>query len=425
MSSFTLLFWIAAGIIGQLVIYLCISFWRHWRNYVVLKSQAADLNLTAVQFPAEPVDEKAVMAWTGFRSFRVSRKIIEDAAGTVCSFYLAPEDKQPTPPFLPGQFLTFCLELPTNSGGIDKIFRCYSLSDAPRTDGYRVSIKRISAPSKSKVPPGKSSNFFHDQVEVDSVLQVRAPSGHFYLDSADTPLVLIAGGIGITPLLSMLNGCVETQPAREIWLFYGVRNENEWVMKAHFEALAERYPNFHLHFCLSGAQRNAGANNVRTHHGHINVDLLRSLLALKPYHFYICGPAQMMESLVPALENWGVPDSHIHFEAFGPASIQRKPAGTSPEVPVQSQPTDSNIVVTFANSGKQFNWQPGATSLLDFAESKGIAVSFGCRGGACGTCQTKIQSGEVVYGQPPDFDPEPGNCLICTCSPKTNVTLEL
>jgi ferredoxin len=143
-------------------------------------------------------------------------------------------------------------------------------------------------------------------------------------------------------------------------------------------------------------------------------------LPLKPYHYYICGPAPMMESLVPALEDWGVPDSRIHFEAFGPASIKRRPAAEPPS----TDATTSDILVSFSKSGKQLPWRPDAGSLLEFAESSGIAVNSGCRAGSCGSCQTTIQSGEVAYRQAPDYDPEPGSCLLCVCSPKTSVTLE-
>lgn len=143
-------------------------------------------------------------------------------------------------------------------------------------------------------------------------------------------------------------------------------------------------------------------------------------LPLKPYEFYICGPTPMMESLVMGLEEWGVPERRIHFEAFGPASIKRRRAVELPP----SDATASDILVTFAKSGKQLPWQPTAGSLLEFAEANGLAVDSGCRAGGCGTCQTTIKSGEVAYIQPPDYDPEPGSCLLCVCTPRTSVTLE-
>lgn len=415
MTSLTLLLWIVLGIVLQLAIYLGIGFWRHWQDYQALRSRAADL---PVIWDAPPAEETTT-AWPGFRTFRVERKIAEDAAQSVCSFYLVPEDGQPLPPFLPGQFLTFRLDVPTVAA-TEQIIRCYSLSDAPHPDTYRVSIKRVPSPPGSGYPAGRSSSYFHDQVVVGSRLQVRAPAGHFHIDRSDVPVVLIAGGIGITPMLSMLNWCLAEQPGREVWLFYGVRHGRELVMKSHLEALAAAHPNFHLLLCFSDPLPDDLVEHDYQHRGRVDVSLLRAQLPLKPYHFYICGPTPMMASLVSALEDWGVPDAHIHFEAFGPASIQRKNTLTTDP----SQAMDSGIVVTFAQSGKQLPWQPGAGNLLEFAEANGITVNSGCRAGGCGTCQTTIRSGEVTYRQSPDFDPEPGTCLLCVSSPKTSVTLE-
>jgi ferredoxin len=82
------------------------------------------------------------------------------------------------------------------------------------------------------------------------------------------------------------------------------------------------------------------------------------------------------------------------------------------------------MVVNFAQSGQQFQWQPTASNLLEFAEAKGVSVNSACRAGSCGSCQTKLITGEVEYHQPPDYDPEPGSCLLCVCIPKTNITLQ-
>jgi hypothetical protein len=132
----------------------------------------------------------------------------------------------------------------------------------------------------------------------------------------------------------------------------------------------------------------------------------------------------MLQSLVPALEDWGVPDGRIHFEAFGPASIPRKKPTAAAHLISQGDNSSDAVMVTFAKSGQQASWAPGMGSLLEFAESHGVTVNSGCRAGGCGTCQTSIRTGEVAYTQAPDFDPEPGSCLLCVCTPKTAVTLE-
>jgi ferredoxin len=119
----------------------------------------------------------------------------------------------------------------------------------------------------------------------------------------------------------------------------------------------------------------------------------------------------MMASMVAGLEDWGVPDARIQFEAFGPASVKRRALAS----PAQEAGTD--IQVTFARSGTTAAWRRSAGTLLDFAEQEGIPVDSSCRSGACGTCRTTITAGEVSYNQPPDYDPEPGTCLR-RCTPR-------
>ncbi len=431
MTSLYLLLWIAGAILLQIAIYLCVGFWRHWQAYQALRNVAAEFDFSADpdSSPAATPTTAVAAAWPGYRSFRVERKVLEDSSAQVCSFYLVPEDGKPLTPFLSGQFLTFELDVPTATGGSQSVIRCYSLSDAPQANSYRISVKRAPAPVGSHAPAGVSSNHLHDHVDVGSRLQVRAPAGHFYLDRGDAPVVLIGGGIGITPMLSMLNWSLKEQPGRVVWLFYGVRHGSELLMQTHLQALASQHPNFHLHLCISEPQANdLDADRfgpVQHHRGRVDVTLLRRLLPLHPYHFFICGPTPMLQSLVPALEDWGVPDARIHFEAFGPASIRRKKSAPAAGVSSLDANKSDGVMVTFAKSGQQVPWRSDMGSLLDFAQANGIVVSSGCRAGSCGTCQTSIRSGEVAYLQEPDFDPEPGNCLLCVCTPKTAVVLEL
>jgi ferredoxin-NADP reductase len=422
MNSLSLLLWIVLGLALQFAIYFVIGLVRNWRAFRTLRRQVEGLELPPEQMPVDEPEHVAAPGWDGFRAFRVERKQIEDAAQSICSFYLVPEDSKPLPAFKPGQFLTFRLQLGGGAEEHAQIVRCYSLSDAPRQDYYRVSIKRALPPAGSRHPAGRSSNYFHDQVQVGDVLQVRAPAGHFHIERSDAPAVLIGGGIGITPMLSMLNWCMAEQPEREVWLFYGVRNGDELILRAEFEALAAAHSNLHLRFCYSNPLPAEEAGRDFHCGARIDVGLLRMELALKPYEFYICGPTPMMETLVPALGDWGVPDARIHFEAFGPASIKRRQVADGPA----SGASDSaeGVMVTFSKSNKQLLWSPFAGSLLDFAEANGIEVNSGCRAGGCGSCETTIRAGEVAYRQAPDYDPEPGRCLLCMCTPKTSLTLE-
>lgn len=412
MTTFQLSFIIFAALTAQLAVFIAIAFYRQWLSFQELKKQLAAWESSPEQYypqeilPAPPIK----MAWQGFRDFKVSRKCFEDKNSAICSFYLSPVDGKPLPAFKPGQYLTFQLEIPDkDSGKLTSLFRCYSLSDQPNPDYYRVTIK--------KIPAGISSVFFHEQVQEGSILKVKAPAGHFYLEpEGKNMIVLIAGGIGITPLLSMLSASIHSQ--RDIWFYYGVRNSDEQIMKPYLEKLAEQYKNFHLYTCYSRPKETDKKDKDYQHSGHVDITLLRLTLLLKPYHFYICGSKQMMESLVPDLSAWGVPDANIHYESFGPASIVKphKPISLSSEIM-------SALTIHFSQSGKTLPWDNKAACLLEFAEQNQIAVHSGCRAGSCGACQTRLESGEVDYHKVPDFDPKPGHCLLCISTPKTDLTL--
>jgi ferredoxin-NADP reductase len=360
-------------------------------------------------------------AWSGWRAFRVTRRLFEDAAQSQCSFYLAPADGTPLPPFLPGQFLTFSLPLgvrATAASGLASITRCYSLSDRPDPSGYRVTIKRVPAPvGRPDLRAGLSSTHFHDQVHEGDVLQVKAPAGHFFIDTdASVPVVLIAGGIGITPMMSMLRWCASEQPARTVHLYYGVRNAEEHAFKAVLEQLAAGHPAFHLHVVYSQAGVDDLVSQDFQHGGRVDVALLRRSLPHGRHQFYVCGPPAMMESLVPALLDWGVPQQDVHFEAFGPASV-KLPGSVLTAITEQ-------LNVKFSRSDRTLVWDGQDANLLDFTDRHGLAIDSGCRSGSCGTCETRLISGGVHYDSPPDHDIAAGHCLLCVGRPTSALVLE-
>ncbi|GGF76575.1 oxidoreductase FAD/NAD(P)-binding domain-containing protein [Terasakiella brassicae] len=430
MTSFELISYIFAAAFFQLSVFGTLAFYRHWQVYQTMKSNLSEF---APELSCEPIvedyspdiiDEKQSV-WTGLRKFRIDKKVFEDESQSICSFYLVPVDAQPLPIFKPGQFLTFELAVtdPVSKEG-KKVIRCYSLSDRPGLDHYRVSIKRVLPPAGSQnLPTGLASNFFHDNVQQGEVLDVRSPNGHFFMEASNRPVVLIAGGIGITPMLSMLNTYLDTKNLREIWLFYGVRNSTDQAMKMHLEALAKEHSNFRLYICYSKPQQKDNLGIDYQHKGRVDISLLRLTLPLKPFQFYICGPRPMMETIVPALDEWGVPKENIHFEAFGPASLSKsafkKPLKEGGKI--DSPP----VTVTFSGSGKSIPWDENSNSLLDFAEENDIDVESGCRAGGCGACQTTIEQGEVEYIQAPDFDPDPGCCLLCVSRPTRDLVLKI
>ena len=410
MTAPLLLAWICAAILLQLAAGTGVAVWRRGRAPQKPSDIERDLRL-----PSAPG------AWTGWREFRVARRAFVDDGHSQCSFLLEPVDGIALPPFKPGQFLTFQLAV-GDAVQARTIVRCYSLSDRPAPGGYRVTIKRVPAPvDRPDLPPGASSTHFHDRIHVGDTLRIKAPSGHFHIDDDPTvPLVLIACGIGITPMMSMLRWCLDEQSERTVHLYYGVRHGGEMAFRQSLEAMATGHARFHLNLVYSRPGSKDVQGNGYQRAGHINVDLLRLTLPHGRHQFYVCGPPAMMESLVPAMVAWGVPAQDIHYEAFGPASVQLAPAGSAMFVDNDLSP----FGVRFQRSGRTLRWDGQDSSLLDFAERHGVSVDSGCRSGSCGSCETRLIAGTVRYLKLPDHEVTPGHCLLCVGTPASAITLE-
>jgi uncharacterized protein len=373
---------------------------------------------TAAHLRRQKEQERNV--WEGYRKFVVQRKV-EEAPG-ITSFYLAPHDRRPLPLFQPGQFLTFQLKVP---GQAKPVIRCYSLSDSPRPDWYRVTIKKVPPPGdKRDCPPGLASNFFHEQVKEGDILDVKAPGGPFVLAlTQSTPIVLIAGGIGLTPLLCMANALESPLSSRETWLFYGVRNGSEHIMKEHLRRLAQERDSFHLRVCYSNPRAEDVKGRDYDYGQRISVELLKTVLPCNNYEFYVCGPPGMMASVVGDLKAWGVPQASILSEAFGPASVPRAATAPGAAPPAPAGATGTSKVV-FAKAGQTIPWDAQAGNLLDLALAHGIDIPFGCRVGNCGTCETAVKSGQVHYLHEPSWHSQPGTCLVCVSQPEGDLQLD-
>jgi ferredoxin-NADP reductase len=356
---------------------------------------------------------KTIPDWEGWRPFRVATVI--DEAPDVKSFYLTPVDGQPLPPFLPGQYLTFRLPMPQKDA---QVIRCYSLSDRPRQDYYRVTVKRIAAPGgRVDLPPGRASSFLHERVHVGDVLDVRSPAGTFFIDPLATePIVLVGAGIGITPLVSMLEASILAARGREVYALFGFRHGGEHPFKTHLEKLAAAHPQIHLHIAYSQPRRSDLLFKDFNHHGRLTVARIREVLPSNNLQFYLCGPAALMESLIPALWDWGVPEAHVNFEVFGPASV-KSTRQTS------QQPAEA-CQVRFARSELSATWNGSLASLLEFGAAAGAVLPSGCRAGSCGECMIAIRSGTVATIKQAGIPVPAGHCLTCISVPKGDLVLE-
>jgi hypothetical protein len=356
---------------------------------------------------------KAIPEWDGWRPFRVVA-IVDEAIDTK-SFYLSPVDGRPLPAFLPGQYLTFRLHPPNSNA---PIVRCYSLSDYPHEDFYRCTIKLVRPPAgRPDLPLGRGSSFFHEYVHVGDVVEARSPAGTFLLDAASTdPVVLIGAGIGITPLISMMSAAIHAGRKRSVHLLLGFRNSGEHPFKGHLEKLAEEHQNLRLQVSYSAPLPRDVLYRDFNHDGRVTIDRLREVLPSSNYHFYLCGPGAMMESLVPELLDWGVPESHIHYEAFGPASVKTGRGTTASK----TEPCE----VHFERSARNAVWDGSYNSLLEFGEANGLALPSGCRAGSCGECMTAVRSGEVRMLKPSGVTVPGGHCLTCISVPTGPLVLD-
>ncbi|MES3708225.1 pyridoxamine 5'-phosphate oxidase family protein [Pseudomonas putida] len=336
--------------------------------------------------------------WQAWRVLRVEQESRE-----IRSFYLEPpSDSSVT--FAPGQHIPVQVQI----DGEAAMIRTYSLSSAP-SDGYlRISVKA----------QGPASRHLHERVKPGDVLDVRSPMGSFTLDEQSTrPLVLIGAGVGVTPLLAMLREQLNKGQARRIHLFHGARSLADLPFGQELASLRQQAGALlHVHRALSQPEDHAVAGQDYEFTGRLGIEQVKATLALDDYDFYLCGPGSFTQDLYEGLRTVHVPDARIHAEAFGPSTLRRHTDAGQPTLqqpPAASEP----VPVYFAASAKEARWAPGSGTLLELAEARGLAPEFSCRGGSCGTCKTRLVSGQVHYPNPPAELPEAGSVLICCAVP--------
>ena len=187
--------------------------------------------------------------------------------------------------------------------------------------------------------------------------------------------------------------------------------------------LAAKYPNVRMHVCYSKPLPGDVKGRDYQHESRVSVALFKELLPSNNYDYFLCGPGPFMESITDDLRAWGVPDSWVHYEAFGPASV-KKVASPEMKKSIADAPSDAGIEVTFAKAGSTARWDSSCSSLLELAEGHGIKIDAGCRAGNCGSCLVAIKSGEVEYLAGHGADAERGSCLACICKPKGKLVVD-
>lgn len=278
--------------------------------------------------------------------------------------------------FEAGQFVTVRIQVDGREHA-----RCYSISSAPSTPGYlEISVRA----------QGVVSNALHATARPGAMLSIKGPVGAFKYPSADhRPIVLLAGGIGITPLISMLRHAVLNEPTRPVSLIYSAKSVDDFAFRDELTSIGRRHPQARIIFAVSG-----GSASPHFYSGRIDEGLLRNTVPdLSHSIAYICGPQPMIDGLRALLGSLAMSPAQIRYEVFSAAiaaagaegqAARARPARAA-RSPFEMSCTASNVQVPI---------HPGQT-ILEAAEQANVPVASLCRAGVCGTCRVRVAEGEV------------------------------
>jgi glycine betaine catabolism B len=285
-------------------------------------------------------------------------------------------------PFIhkPGQFLTLQQQVDG-----ERVTRCYTIASPPSRNAYcEITVKRETR--------GVSSRSLHDQVRRGDRLSIGAPAGKFVFDGrGGDRIVLIAGGVGITPLMSITRYLTDTCWSGQIDFIISARTRSGVIFQEELRLLEARFPNLQVHLILSQAENDPEWSGDR---GHLSLSVLQRWISdWKTPPIFVCGPNSMMEAVTALLLALGVPTDHIHTEAFASSSALEK---LNAQTKVQAIGASAvQATIHFAKSGRDTVAPPQQT-VLEAAEEVGVDVPFECRSGICGQCKVRLARGRVV-----------------------------
>jgi ferredoxin-NADP reductase/MOSC domain-containing protein YiiM len=348
--------------------------------------------------------------WAGFRGLRVVGIVAETSS--VSSVYLAAADGRPLPNPAAGQYLTVRVA----GAGDPAPVRSYSLSSDPRSDTYRISVKRE--------PHGIVSDYLHAHLAQGTVLDVAAPRGEFVLGDGDEPVLLISAGIGATPVLAMLHQLAAEHSSRDIWWIHASHTAAQQPFAAESRRLLQSLAHTHEYVFYTTGPIPADTSAVR---GRITAEALGNLGLPVDASAYLCGPAGFMADIGDALIAAGIDTNRVYTEMFGalapinPGVVDVKQRHPHPPA---GEP-GTGPAITFARSGLVVASSEKYRSVLELAEACDVPTRWSCRTGVCHTCVTTVVSGDVSYEPSPLELPGAGEVLICCSRARTELVLDL
>lgn len=319
-----------------------------------------------------------------FHPLRVRSVEPDTAEGVIVSFEV-PGALREVFGFTQGQYLTLRKEVE----GQD-LRRAYSICAGLDDGELRVGVRRV--------PGGVFSSWICSQLKAGDTIQVMAPQGRFFvpLDASCARRYLgIAGGSGITPILSILKTVLAREPRSRFTLIYGNRQLRSTMFKEELEDVKNRYMGrFELHPVFSEEQVDVPLYNGLLDRAKI-VELLRALTDPRCIdHAFVCGPFQMNDEAEAALLALGVPAERIHIERFG-ISPQAAAAGAALHAPAPGDADRARVVIVRDGVRREIDFDRQQPSILDAACAAGLEVPFSCTSGVCGTCRARVVEGRV------------------------------
>ena len=314
--------------------------------------------------------------------------------------------------YLPGQFLTFALNLHNQ-----KLRRSYSMSSSPHVDvSLAVTIKRL--------PGGLVSNYLCDRIKADDILETLEPMGTFTpkLDPNNRrTVVLIGAGSGITPLFSMAKSVLHSEPNSRVWLVYGNRNQESIIFKAHLDAMEQAYGSHRFHTTHVLSQPTYGYTGLE---GRLNEHTLTKLFEELPpaecagATFYLCGPDGMMDEARKALNLFGISKERVLKESYATATTEAA-VGEVDEDPASADAAEGEVTVIYEGTEYKFAVAPHQT-ILEAALELDIDLPYSCQAGMCTACLGKCVSGQVKLDEEDalsDTEIKAGYILTCVAHP--------
>ncbi len=301
--------------------------------------------------------------------------------------------------FKAGQFVSVRVEIDGKP-----VVRCYSISSSPSVRGWlEISVRS----------QGKVSRFLHETVRPGGTLEISGPGGGFVYPDGERPIVLLAGGIGITPLLSMLQHAVETEPQRPVSLIFSAKSEALLPFAERLRLIGRTHARqLRLAIALSG-----GSERPEFFSGRIDRNLIETVVERVTESVYmLCGPQPMIEDMARLLVDLGVPKAQVHSEKFEAAVAAA--AVTAEQA--------NSFCVKFRRDARVARAGAGQT-ILDAAESAGLEIPSMCRGGVCGTCRVQLLQGEVdgKFDTLDAGERGEGFILACVAQPRSDCLIDV